>query len=107
MPGFLAEQKETVTHAGITFLATQLASIEGPKGKREESEGSLRGPDQRQCEDHPAGPGGGSAAPSEARRGYGQTPVSTLKTRQGRAPRDDSDGGSYTLQPLAVLDRTR
>lgn len=34
VPGFLAEQKETVTHAGITFLATQLASIEGPKGKR-------------------------------------------------------------------------
>ena len=34
VPGFLAEQKETVTHAGITFLATQLATMKGPKGKR-------------------------------------------------------------------------
>ncbi len=34
VPGFLAEQKETVTHAGITFFAAHLASMEGPKGKR-------------------------------------------------------------------------
>jgi hypothetical protein len=37
-PGFLAEQKETVTHAGITFLATQLASMWGPKGKRRKAQ---------------------------------------------------------------------
>ena len=49
----------------------------------------------------------GSAAPSKAQRGYGQTPVSTLNTRQGRAPRGDGGGGNYTLQPLAVLDRPR
>jgi hypothetical protein len=37
-PGFLAEQKETITHAGITFLATQLASLKGPKGKRRKAQ---------------------------------------------------------------------
>ena len=49
----------------------------------------------------------GSAAPSKAQRGYGQTPVSTLQARQGRAPCGDGGGGSYALQPLAVLDRPR
>jgi uncharacterized protein DUF4238 len=34
VPGFLAEQKEAVTHAGITYLATQLANTEGPRGKK-------------------------------------------------------------------------
>ncbi len=37
-PGFLAEQKETITHAGITFLATQLASMKGSKGKRRKAQ---------------------------------------------------------------------
>jgi hypothetical protein len=34
VPGFLAEQKEVITHAGITYLATQLANMDGPKGKK-------------------------------------------------------------------------
>ncbi len=34
VPGFLAEQKEAVTHAGITYIAMQLANVEGPKGKK-------------------------------------------------------------------------
>jgi len=34
VPGFLAEQKEMLTHAGITYLAAQLANVEGPKGKK-------------------------------------------------------------------------
>jgi len=34
VPGFLAEQKQVITHAGITYLATQLANMEGPRGKK-------------------------------------------------------------------------
>lgn len=34
VPGFLADQKEAITHAGITHLAVELANTEGPKGKR-------------------------------------------------------------------------
>jgi hypothetical protein len=37
-PGFLAEQKETITHAGITFFATQLASMQGSKAKRRKAQ---------------------------------------------------------------------
>jgi Protein of unknown function (DUF4238) len=37
-PGFLAEQKETITHAGITFLATQLATMQGSKAKRRKAQ---------------------------------------------------------------------
>ena len=46
----------------------------------------------------------GSAAPPKAQRGYGQTPVSALSTRQGPALYGRG-GGSEALQPLAVLDR--
>jgi hypothetical protein len=34
VPGHLAEQKEAVTHAGITWAATQLANTKGSKGKK-------------------------------------------------------------------------
>ena len=37
-PGFLADQKETITHAGITFLATELASMKGSKAKRRKAQ---------------------------------------------------------------------
>lgn len=36
VPGFLAEQKEAITHAAITWTATQLANMKGPKGKKRE-----------------------------------------------------------------------
>jgi hypothetical protein len=38
VPGFLAEQKETITHAGIAFFATQLASMQGSKAKRRKAQ---------------------------------------------------------------------
>ena len=37
VPGFLAEQKETITHAAITLLAAQLANTARLKGKNRES----------------------------------------------------------------------
>ena len=37
-PGFLADQKETITHAGIAFLATELASMKGSKAKRRKAQ---------------------------------------------------------------------
>ena len=45
----------------------------------------------------------GSAARPKAERGYVQTPVSALSTRQGPALYGRG-GGSEALQPLAVLD---
>jgi hypothetical protein len=37
-PGFLADQKETITHAGIAFFATELASMKGSKAKRRQAQ---------------------------------------------------------------------
>ena len=37
-PGFLADQKETITHAGIAFFATEFASMEGSKAKRRKAQ---------------------------------------------------------------------
>jgi hypothetical protein len=36
-PGFLAEQKENITYAGMTSLAVDLANWKGPKSKRREA----------------------------------------------------------------------
>jgi hypothetical protein len=37
-PGFMQEHKESVTHAGITRLAVELANMQGPKGKRRKAQ---------------------------------------------------------------------